>query len=101
MRRRPAIHWLVLLAVILLPAGARAHGEVEGGGEETTLRTIEGKTGKYRVEFTISPSLPVAGDDTNMELKILRVLPKPDPLLGYFGDPAQLEKDWVQFVTGL
>ncbi|MBI2815671.1 MAG: efflux RND transporter periplasmic adaptor subunit [Acidobacteria bacterium] len=82
MRRHPAIEWLVLLAIILLPVGARAHGEVEGGGEQTTLRTIEGKTGKYRVEFTISPSLPVAGDDTNMELKILRILPKPDPLLG-------------------
>ncbi|MBI2920869.1 MAG: tetratricopeptide repeat protein [Planctomycetes bacterium] len=26
---------------------------------------------------------------------------KADPLLGFFKDPAQLEKDWVQFVTGL
>lgn len=76
------IRWMLLAAAVLLPVSAWAHGEVEGGGEEKTQRIVEGKSGKYRLEFMISPSLPVAGDDTNMELKVVRVLPKPDPLLG-------------------
>ena len=72
----------ILVLATLLPVRGWAHGEVEGGGEQKAQRIVETKSGKYRLELTVSPTLPTVGDDTNMELKVVRLLPTPDPLLG-------------------
>jgi RND family efflux transporter MFP subunit len=74
--------WAVLALAALLPVRGWAHGEIEGGGEQKTQRIVSGSSGKYRLELMVSPTLPVAGDGTNMELKVVRLLPKADPLLG-------------------
>jgi len=73
---------LLVAMLMLRPAAAWAHGEIEGAGEEKTQRIVKGNSGQYRLELMISPSLPVAGEDTNAELKVVRLLSKPDPLLG-------------------
>ncbi len=73
----------ILLAVsLLLPVMGWAHGEVEGGGEQKAQRIVDSPNGKYRIEVMVSPSIPTAGEPTNMEFTIVRLLPKPDPLLG-------------------
>lgn len=79
---RVTLAWLALAALVLLPVVAWSHGEIEGAGEEKTVRMVDSKSGRYRLELTLSPSLPVAGEDANLEIKAVRVLPKPDPLLG-------------------
>lgn len=73
-----------LLAVMVLAGVQRAwaHGEVAGGGAQTFTETIKGKQGSYRVEIMYSPSLPTAGEIANVEIKAVRLLAVPDPLLG-------------------
>ena len=70
--------------VILLLCSSRAwsHGEVAGGGQQSFVETVAGQQGRYRVEVRYSPSLPVAGEIANVEIKAFRVLDVPDPLLG-------------------
>ena len=75
-------NWFALAALLLLPVAAWSHGEIEGAGEEKTVRIVDSKSGRYRLELSLSPSLPVAGEDANMEIKAVRLLAKPDPLLG-------------------
>ena len=67
---------------LLVPIQGWAHGEVAGGGEQNITRMVEAPGGKYRVELMHSPSLPTAGEITNIVLTVMRLLPKPDPLLG-------------------
>jgi len=73
---------LGLLLTTLLPTQGWTHGEVAGGGEQTTVQKVETRNGIYRVELMHSPAQPVAGEPANIELKVVRLLPKPDPLLG-------------------
>jgi RND family efflux transporter MFP subunit len=78
--------WSRLLALFIIVAvcapRARAHGEVAGGGAQNFVETIKGKQGRYRIEVMYSPSLPTAGEIANVEIKVLRLLDVPDPLLG-------------------
>ncbi|MBI4460606.1 MAG: efflux RND transporter periplasmic adaptor subunit [Acidobacteria bacterium] len=67
---------------LLVPAPGWGHGEVEGGGQQNISRVVEAPGGKYRIQFMHSPSLPTVGEITNIELTVMRLLPKPDPLLG-------------------
>ena len=67
---------------LLVPLPGWAHGEVAGGGEQNITSMVEAPGGKYRVEFMHSPSLPTAGEITNIVLTVMRLLPEPDPLLG-------------------
>ncbi|HEY7680410.1 MAG TPA: efflux RND transporter periplasmic adaptor subunit [Terriglobia bacterium] len=67
---------------LLCPTPARAHGEIAGGGTQTFSKLLEGQNGKYHIELMYSPSLPTAGEPANVEIKLMRLLPKPDPLLG-------------------
>ena len=71
-----------LLLTLLLPTLARAHGEVAGGGAVNLVRQIEAGGSSYRVEMMYSPSQPTAGEPTNVEFRIVRLLAVPDPLLG-------------------
>jgi RND family efflux transporter MFP subunit len=67
---------------LLSCVSAWAHGEVAGGGQQTITETVNGKQGRYRVEVMYSPSLPTAGEIANIEIKAVRLLETPDPLLG-------------------
>ncbi len=71
-----------LFLTLLLPTFARAHGEVVGGGAVNLVRQIEAAGSSYRVEMMYSPSQPAAGEPTNVEFKVVRLLATPDPLLG-------------------
>jgi RND family efflux transporter MFP subunit len=46
------------------------------------VQRVETANAAYRVELMYSPSQPAAGEPTNIELKAVRVLFAPDPLLG-------------------
>jgi cobalt-zinc-cadmium efflux system membrane fusion protein len=46
------------------------------------VQRVETSNGAYRVDLMYSPSQPAAGEPTNIELKAVRLLPTPDPLLG-------------------
>ena len=74
--------WTVLAALLVLPASGWAHGEIAGSGQQNLQLIVEGPGGRYRVELMHSPALPTAGEPTNIELKVMRLLPEPDPLLG-------------------
>ncbi|OFV98022.1 MAG: hypothetical protein A3F68_04320 [Acidobacteria bacterium RIFCSPLOWO2_12_FULL_54_10] len=73
---------VLALLFFLLPARLQAHGEVEGGGAQNIVRTLEAPGGKYRVALMHSPAIPTAGEITNIEFTVTRILPEPDPLLG-------------------
>ncbi|MSO19181.1 MAG: efflux RND transporter periplasmic adaptor subunit [Acidobacteria bacterium] len=73
---------LGICAWMLIPALLHAHGEVAGGGRQTFVQNVTGANGNYRVEIMYSPSLPVAGEIANVEIKAFRLLAVPDPLLG-------------------
>jgi len=73
---------LALWLAAFVPSQGWAHGEVAGGGEQTTVQKVAARNGTYRVEMMHSPAQPVAGEPANIELKVVRLLPKPDPLLG-------------------
>ena len=73
---------LLLGVGLLVPLQGWAHGEVAGGGEQNITRMVEAPGGKYRVELMHSPSLPTAGEITNIVLTVMRLLPQPDLLLG-------------------
>ncbi len=90
---------IALGLAVWLPARGWAHGEVAGGGKQNLARIVEGKSGKYRVELMHSPSLPTAGEPANMELKVMRILPVPDPLLGP-EVPVSLEPSGSVLYTG-
>ena len=71
-----------LLLAAVFPAPGWTHGEVAGGGAVNLVQRVTTPNGSYRVELMYSPSQPVAGEPTNIELKMVRLLPTPDPLLG-------------------
>ena len=73
---------LVVLFSLLLPLNGWTHGEVSGGGEQKSVQKVQTRNGTYRIEMMHSPAQPVAGEPANIELKVVRLLPKPDPLLG-------------------
>ena len=73
---------LLLLLSLLLPTLLRAHGEVAGGGAVNLVQEVQTANGTYRVEMMYSPSQPAAGEPVNVELKVVRLLATPDPLLG-------------------
>jgi ornithine cyclodeaminase len=60
----------ILSAAVLFPASGWAHGEIAGAGENRVERVIESKSGKYHVEFMVSPGMPVSGENANGELHI-------------------------------
>jgi RND family efflux transporter MFP subunit len=72
----------LVILFVLAPALARAHGEIAGGGLQTFSKTLEAANGSYRIDLMHSPSLPIAGEPANIEIKLMRLLPTPDPLLG-------------------
>jgi RND family efflux transporter MFP subunit len=76
--------WLIALCGIgiFLPLYLRAHGEVPGGGQQNFTNLIEAAHANYRVELMYSPSIPTAGEPTNIMLTLVRVLPEPDLFLG-------------------
>jgi RND family efflux transporter MFP subunit len=71
-----------LLALSMSPDNGWAHGEIAGSGQQNLERIVQGNGGRYRIELMHSPALPTADEPTNIELKIMRLLPEPDPLLG-------------------
>ncbi|MCH7978622.1 MAG: efflux RND transporter periplasmic adaptor subunit [Acidobacteria bacterium] len=73
---------IALAALLVLAANGWAHGEIAGSGQRNLERIVEGRDGWYRVELMHSPALPTADEPTNIELKVTRLLPEPDPLLG-------------------
>ena len=73
---------LSLLLTALFPTLLRAHGEVAGGGAVNLVKEVQAPNGTYRVEMMYSPSQPAAGEPTNVEFKVVRLLATPDPLLG-------------------
>jgi len=73
---------IAMLLLAFSPVRAGAHGEVAGGGAQNFRQILQGEHGKYRFEVMHSPALPIVGETTNFELKIVRLLPEPDPLLG-------------------
>ncbi len=73
---------LPLFLTALLPTLGSAHGEVAGGGAVNLIQRVETSKAAYRVEVMYSPSQPAAGEPTNIELKVVRLLATPDPLLG-------------------
>ena len=73
---------LLMFSTVCSAPRAWAHGEVAGGGAQTFVETVKGKQGRYRIEVMYSPSLPTAGEIANVEIKALRLLDVPDPLLG-------------------
>ena len=74
--------WITVLLLAFCPVQAGAHGEVAGGGVQNFRQILQGEHGKYRFEVMHSPALPIVGEPTNFELKIVMLLPEPDPLLG-------------------
>ena len=74
--------FLALLLTALLPTLLLAHGEVAGGGAVNLVQQVRTANNTYRVEMMYSPSQPAAGEPTNIEFKVVRLLPTPDPLLG-------------------
>ncbi len=73
---------IALAALLALATNGWAHGEIAGSGQRNLERIVEGRDGRYRIELMHSPALPTAGEPTNIELKVMRLLPEPDPLLG-------------------
>ena len=70
------------LLLALQPTNGWPHGEVAGGGQQSSTREVDAPGGKYRIAVMHSPALPTAGEAANIEITILRLLPEPDPLLG-------------------
>ncbi|MBF8304961.1 MAG: HlyD protein [Acidobacteria bacterium] len=77
-----ALGGLALLLAATFPAPGWTHGEVAGGGAVNVVQRVTTPKGTYRAELMYSPSQPVAGEPANIELKVVRLLPTPDPLLG-------------------
>jgi cobalt-zinc-cadmium efflux system membrane fusion protein len=77
-----ALGSLALLLAATFPAPGWTHGEVAGGGAVNVVQRVTTPKGTYRAELMVSPSQPAAGEPTNIELKVVRLLPTPDPLLG-------------------
>jgi cobalt-zinc-cadmium efflux system membrane fusion protein len=73
---------LALLLAAVFPALGWTHGEVAGGGAVNVVQQVTTPKGTYRAALMYSPSQPAAGEPTNIELKVVRLLPTPDPLLG-------------------
>lgn len=73
---------LLVLLALLCPSLLRAHGEIEGSGQQTFTRVVESKGEKYRIDVMYSPSLPTAGEPANAGIDLNRLLATPDPLLG-------------------
>jgi len=46
------------------------------------VQEVQTANGTYRVEMMYSPSQPAAGEPTNVEFQVVRLLAAPDPLLG-------------------
>ena len=78
----PVPQGIALAALLVMATNGWAHGEIAGSGQRNLERIVEGRDGRYRVELMHSPALPTADEPTNIELKVMRLLPEPDPLLG-------------------
>lgn len=79
--RSLAVGMLGIMALIC-PTALQAHEEIPGAGVQNYRRLLEGKSGNYRLELMYSPSLPTAGQPTNIGIGVVRLLATPDPFLG-------------------
>jgi len=70
------------LLALIYPGALQAHEEIPGAGVQNFTRLIEGRSGNYRLELMYSPSLPTAGEATNIGIDVMRLLATPDPFLG-------------------